>query len=102
VLKVGILDKEGNEVHLSDNLVIELMVDGVHLVPGQTMVPATLVGVGTCALVTPVTTSNTMEILVDMSLVPQLSIGGDSPLTWASSNTSITTSQLGISSVSGS
>ena len=28
VLKVGILDKEGNKVHLSDNLVIELLVDG--------------------------------------------------------------------------
>ena len=138
VLKVGILDKEGNKVHLSDNLVIELLVDGkffqvtsslsngtlhtgVPLVPGQTKVSATLVGAGTCTLATPVTTSTTMEILADMSLVPQLSVlpwdpvthshytvkhtltGGDSPLTWSSSNTSIsTTSQLGISSVSGS
>eukprot|EP00090_Calanus_glacialis_P028973 TRINITY_DN4645_c0_g1_i5.p1 TRINITY_DN4645_c0_g1~~TRINITY_DN4645_c0_g1_i5.p1 ORF type:complete len:1790 (-),score=673.65 TRINITY_DN4645_c0_g1_i5:326-5671(-) len=138
VLKVGILDKEGHKVHLSDNLVIELVVDGkflkvtsslangtlhtgVPLVPGQTKVSATLVGAGTCTLATPVTTSTTMEILADMSLVPQLSVlpwdpvthsqytvkhvltGGDSPLTWSSSNTSIsTTSQLGISSVSGS
>ncbi len=64
VLKVGILDKEGNKVHLSDNLVIELLVDGkffqvtsslsngtlhtgVPLVPGQTKVSATLVGAGT-------------------------------------------------------
>ena len=97
------MDKEGNKVHLSDNL------------------SATLVGAGTCTFATPVTTSTTMEILADMALVPQLSVlpwdpvaysqytvkhvlnGGNSPLNWSSSNTSIsTTNQLGMSSVSGS
>merc|ERR1711892_23969 len=138
ILKVGILDKDGSKVHLSDNLVIELVVDGkyftvssslingtlhtgVPIAPGQTKITATLVGAGTCTLATPVTTSATMEILADMSLVPQLTVlpwdpitnseypvkhvltGGESPLTWSSSNTSIsTTSQLGISTVSGS
>jgi hypothetical protein len=55
VLKVGILDKKGDKAHLSDNLDIELVVDGkffqvssshtnetlhtgVTLVPGQTRV----------------------------------------------------------------
>merc|ERR1712106_870227 len=138
ILKVGILDKDGSKLHLSDNLVIELVVDekyftvssslingtlhtGVPIAPGQTKITATLVGAGTCTLATPVTTSATMEILADMSLVPQLTVlpwdpvtnseytvkhvltGGESPLTWTSSNTSIsTTSQLGVSTVSGS
>jgi len=138
VLRVNILDKEGNKVHLSDNLVIELAVDGkffqvtssltngtihtgVPITPGQTKVSATLVGSGECTLSTPVTASANMEILADMSIVPQLTVlpwdpvthsqytvkhvltGGDSPLTWSSSNTSIsTTNQLGVSTVSGS
>jgi len=137
-LKVGILDKEGNKVHLSDNLVINLVVDGkvfeitsslsngtlhtgIPLVPGQTKITATLVGAGTCKLDTPVSTMATMEILADMALVPRLTVlpwdpvtntkysvkhvltGGDSPLTWVSSNSSIcTTSQLGMTTVSGS
>ena len=86
VLKVGILDKEGNKVHLSDNLVIELLVDvkyfqvtssltngtlhiGVPIVPVITKVSATLLGAITCTLATPVTTSNTMKVLAAMSLV---------------------------------
>jgi len=137
-LKVGILDKEGNKVHLSDNLVINLSVDGkffevtsslsngtlhtgIPLAPGQTKITATLVGAGTCTLDTPVSTVATMEILADMSLEPRLTVlpwdpvthstysvkhlltGGESPLSWSSSNSSIcTTSQLGMTTVDGS
>ena len=98
VLKVGILDKEGNKVHLSDNLVIELLVDvkyfqvtssltngtlhiGVPIVPVITKVSATLLGAITCTLATPVTTSNTMKVLAAMSLVPQLSVLSRDPVT---------------------
>ena len=97
---MGTSDKKENKVHLGDNLVIELVVDGkffqvslsltnvtlyiaVPLVPGQTKVPATLVGAGTCTLAIPVTTSTTMEILADIALVPQLSVLPWDPFTYS-------------------
>ena len=136
--KIVILTKEGNPIHLSDNLVIELNVDGkffnvkssltngtLHLgtpiLSGQTKVTATLIGAGSCLLETPISASANMEILDEMILTPQLTIlpwdpvsnsqytvkhtlvGGDTPMSWISTNSSISTvSQLGISSVSGS
>ena len=118
---MGILDKEGNKMHLSDNLVIELLVDGkflqvtssltngalhtgVPLIPGHSKLSAILVGDPGRHVLGPPAKCLAMGPCHSLPVHCQAYTNtGDSPLTWSSTNTTIsTTSQLGISSVSGS